>query len=62
MFLFHYFFVILPPIFAVLLYDVVVGRVLRFIKAIDVHAEPSEAMPPQQGGHWVGKSESHYIL
>ena len=27
-----------------------------------VHAEPREAMPPKQGGHWVGIWESlHFV-
>ena len=61
-FLFGRFFVILQPIFAVSCQSVNVGRVLHCIWAKIVHAGPCEAMPLQQGGHWVGKRESHYIL
>ena len=38
-----------------------VGRVRRSQQKT-VHAEPCEAMPLQQGGHWVGKNRSRDIL
>ena len=52
---FHiFFFCIFTPDFRVLSHNVTDGRVLQRIKTKDVHAEPSEAMQLQQGGHWVG--------
>ena len=39
----------------------IVGHVRRSQQKT-VHAEPCEAMPLQQGGHWVGENRSHDIL
>ena len=39
----------------------IVGRVRRSQQKT-VHAEPCEAMPLQQGGHWVGENRSRDIL
>ena len=51
-----FFFLILQPISVFWSQSIIAEHVLYDTKSPDVHAEPSEAMPLQQGGHWVGKT------
>ena len=54
-------FCIFTPDFCGLAPMCIVGRVRRSQQKT-VHAEPCEAIPLQQGGHWVGENRSRDIL